>query len=433
MPVNQSYASAGVTTIEIELRRGDVGIDVGTGDEIILRADFSSGANEADLRVERVGDALRIIQTPADVPREGFGFLNDLGLGALVGQIGRIDLRLSVPPGARRLLTTTGLGAVRVAEWTGNLQIRTGKGDVTLGTVDGQSDVKTGMGAVQVERVSGQCTINDGLGDVIVAGGSGAVHAIAGKGAIRVRDASLTLEAKSGMGDVVLERVSGEAKIHSGFGQIAVDEARELVLESQSGNGSIRLSGDFRSIKAKSGMGPIGCQPTRLTGPVDLNTGNGDLDLLLATDQALRIDASTGRGRVNSEVPLVQVGQSGPPGYFSQRLVGTVGSGEIAATVRLRSGNGDIRLRRSAASSAQTGPSAGQSARAGSATASASTSAEASAGTTFSSTITVETHTEQTPSSDAAPKPGRSRLEVLQALSRGEITVEEAERELTQA
>src|SRR5216684_1005547 len=99
MPTEQSFPDEGISALEIDLKRGDIAVDVGDGDQITLRANFSSGTSEADLQVLPLGGTLRIVQSPADVEREGFGFLNDLGLGHLMGHLGRIDLRLSVPAG----------------------------------------------------------------------------------------------------------------------------------------------------------------------------------------------------------------------------------------------------------------------------------------------------------------------------------------------
>jgi hypothetical protein len=161
------------------------------------------------------------------------------------------------------------------------------------------------------------------------------------------------------------------------------------------------LNGEFRSIRAKSGFGAILCNAQRLGSAVDLNSGNGDVDLAFGSDGAVRIDAATGRGRIESEVSLVQVGQPGPEGFFSRRVVGTAGAGEIQSTVRVRSGMGNVRLRYLPGQEPSMTPPA-----------------EAATAAT-------------PPASDATATPRRSRLEVLQALQRGEIDVAEAERLLT--
>src|SRR5947209_2918745 len=133
MAIEQSYSADGVKSVEIEVRRGDITIEESADGQIGLTAHPSSSALDADLRVDPKGDVLRIIQSHADVNEErgGFTFLNDLGLGQLVGHVGRIDIHLRVPAGIRRIFLTTGLGSVQVVPWSDNLKVTTGKGDVT--------------------------------------------------------------------------------------------------------------------------------------------------------------------------------------------------------------------------------------------------------------------------------------------------------------
>jgi DUF4097 and DUF4098 domain-containing protein YvlB len=242
------------------------------------------------------------------------------------------------------------------------------------------------------------------MGDVTVAGGEGVLRIHTGKGTVRLADANVNLDANTGMGEVQLNRTSGDANVRTGFGRLVVEDARNLALEAHTGNGELRLSGEYRSIRAKSGMGAILCHAQNLGSVVDLNTGNGDLDVAFNTDGAVRIDAATGRGRIDSEVPLVQVGQTGPEGFFSKRVVGTAGAGEIQSTVRLRSGNGSIRLRRLGGESTPARPP---------------------------SPTAVNINSTATASASAPPAPERTRLEVLQALQRGEISIDEAEKLLS--
>ena len=405
MAFEQSFPSEGLTTVDVELRRGDVSIEESSTDDVGLVAEFSSGAVDVDLRIDQIGDTLRIVHAPADVDRDrgGLSFLNDLGLGQLAGQIGRIDVHLRIPAKIRRVGVRTGLGSVQIAPTVDEVKIRTGKGDVGLAAGGGQVELASGMGSIRVGRVTRSCSIQTGMGEVSLGGGEGTARLHTGKGSVHIVDANLHLEANTGWGDVQLERVSGEANIRTGFGRLTVDDARDLAVEAHTGNGELRLSGAFRSIRAKSGFGAILCYAQQPGNSVDLNTGNGDIDVAFGAEGAARIDAATGRGRIESQVPLVQVGQSGPEGFFSRRVVGTAGSGEIRSTIRVRSGNGNVRLRYLPG---QAAPAAAE-----------ASSAEPA----------------PTPAGDAASEPTRSRLEILQCLQRGEIGVEEAERLLTRS
>jgi hypothetical protein len=403
MALEQSYPSEGLTSVDVELRRGDVVVEASETDEVGLVAEFSSGAVDVDLRIDHIGDTLRIVHAPADVDRDrgGLSFLNDLGLGHLAGQIGKIDVRLRIPARIRRVGVRTGFGSVQIAPWLDEVKVRSGKGDLSLTAGGDRIELTSGMGSVRVGRIGQSGSIQTGAGEVSLAGGEGTARLHSGKGTLQIRDANLNLEANTGWGEVQLERVGGEANIRTGFGRLTVVDARNLALEALTGNGELRLNGEFRSIRAKSGFGAILCNAQHLGSSVDLNSGNGDIDLAFGSDGAVRIDAATGRGRIESEVSLVQVGQPGPEGFFSRRVVGTAGAGEIQSTVRVRSGMGNVRMRYLPGQARPT-----------------ESSAEPETAETSKST-------------DATPR--RSRLEILQALQHGEIDVAEAERLLTQS
>jgi DUF4097 and DUF4098 domain-containing protein YvlB len=417
MAFERSFPSAGVTVLDVEVRRGDVVVDVSPDDRIIVRADFSQGASEGDLRIEQREGTLRVDQPPigAAVGGNWFDFLSDFDFERLVGQLGfgRVDLRIAVPASVARVNLKTGLGDARVAQWSEGVTITTGKGDVTLGQGRGPAEVKCGMGAVRVAAFARSCGIQTGMGEVTIGGGQGEARIHTGMGKVVVTDADLRLEANTGMGEVRLERVRGRANVRTGLGALNVADAGTLALEAQTGKGDLHLAGSFQSIRAKSGSGAIFCQVTAVGGPFELNTGHGDVDFGIALNgvgQAIRIDAATGRGRIESDVPLVQVGQPGPESYFGRRLVGTIGDGEVQTTVRVRSGIGNVRLRRLGAA-----PQIAASPR-----------AEAPPPAPAPEPTVPPSNPAETPA--AAPK--RTRLDILEALSRGEITVEEAERQL---
>src|SRR5437868_15524697 len=101
MSFERSFPSTGVNQLDVEIRRGEVVVDVSPDDRIIVRADFSQRASEGDLRVEQRDSTLRVDQPPigASVGKNWFDFLNDFDLERLTGQLGlgRVDLRIAVP------------------------------------------------------------------------------------------------------------------------------------------------------------------------------------------------------------------------------------------------------------------------------------------------------------------------------------------------
>jgi Putative adhesin len=255
------------------------------------------------------------------------------------------------------------------------------------------------------------------MGEVSISSGEGEARLHTGMGNVLVGEGTLDLDAFTGMGELRLARLGGQAKLRTGMGLIEVVEARNLRVDANSGKGDVRLAGYFGPIQAKVGDGQIRCFLGELAAPVELTTGRGSIDVAFSARQAVRVDASTSRGRIDSEVPLVQVGQPGPEGFFNKRVVGTVGSGEIQATLRLRSGFGNVRLRLLDTGETPSAQPAPGTVEAGEAEQKVAVAAGAS-GSSWTSP--------DAPASDQPPR--RTRLDVLQALGRGEITIDEAER-----
>jgi hypothetical protein len=124
-------------------------------------------------------------------------------------------------------------------------------------------------------------------------------------------------------------------------------------------------------------------------------TDMGAIDLELPATIKARVDAQTSFGQIHSDFPLVRVGRSGPLGFGGVRMVGSIGEGEPEVHIALRSSKGQISLRR----------------RPDSAAAGADTTTERPAPTPPE---------EPTPTMD-------STLAVLEALARGDISVDEAD------
>jgi hypothetical protein len=220
------------------------------------------------------------------------------------------------------------------------------------------------------------------------------------------RAASVTLWTVSGeldveglRGDLALRTVSGDAT--------ASDISGRLKLESVSG--TVRVQGGRLSLKGSTASGDlfVGADPfeqvelSAVSGDIELN---GSLladcshrvesvsgDLVVATDSGLTAALRSLSGRITSDVPVTQRSESGG-------RVAILGDGKAA--LQFRTVSGGLRLRRSAQALPQP--------------------------------IPLPEPTPVTPS-PGPTQPGDQALATLQALERGEIDVEEAERRLAGA
>lgn len=255
-----------------------------------------------------------------------------------------------------------------------------GQGEVTVSDLEGDLLIKTGQGEAQVTSFRGQLTLNLGQGDVALSRISGPVKATVGQGDVR-------LEGWRGEGEEA-------CSLKSSAGTVKVIEATGPRLEASSAMGDCLLR-EVRLpyLRAETSKGNVTCDGEPGNGRWVLKTALGDVTLTLPTDANVRINAVTSLGEIRSDFPLVQVGRQGPMGLLGGRMVGAIGRETAQAEIELTTAKGDIRLH-----ARRPSPSAPPSA----------------AGA-------------PPPEPPAAGDVDAARLQVLEAVSRGELSVEEAE------
>jgi len=155
-------------------------------------------------------------------------------------------------PAGSRLSVRTGAGDVAVTGSTGEADVKSGSGDVTLGTVAGRARVRTGSGGIMLAAATGQADV------------------------------------KAGSGDVRIGEITGELRVRSGSGDVEISDARSGSLELATGSGRL-------TIAVHPGVGA----------ELDLSSGSGrarsDLEVARTAPEsapALRVRGRTGSGDV---------------------------------------------------------------------------------------------------------------------------------------
>lgn len=166
------------------------------------------------------------------------------------------------------------------------------------------------------------------------------LHASSGNGDVRVAGAGRDVRATSGNGQVDVLGAGGAVRATSGNGAVTVSDAGGGV-NASSGNGRITVTTSQGPVKASTGNGAIDVRMASLRGTEDMefSSGNGRITVRLPDDFAGELDLGTGRGDAYSDFPVTVQGR-----IQRTRLRGTVGGG--GPTVRLRSGNGDVEVRK---------------------------------------------------------------------------------------
>ncbi len=156
--------------------------------------------------------------------------------------------------------------------------------------------------------------------------------------------ATADITARSGDGSIDLDGVSGHLQLTSGDGSIrALHVSGEL--DVHTGDGSVDVSGKLAAVRARSGDGSVRITADSGSSPTtdwDITTGDGSVTLVLPDGFGAEFDAHTGDGGIHmTDITLSNV--TGRIGRDS--IKGRLGSG--GPTVRVRTGDGSINLRRS--------------------------------------------------------------------------------------
>jgi hypothetical protein len=168
-----------------------------------------------------------------------------------------------------------------------------------------------------------------------------ALSATSGDGHIQVDGLEGTLYLRSGDGHITLTGVRGAMELYTGDGRIEGDRL-DGPLQAQTGDGSIRVSGRFDSLALRTGDGHIQADVhtgSRLTATWSLRTSDGSIRLRLRGNIQADLEAHTGDGRINLDIPVEVVGR-----LSRSDIRGRMNGGGPA--LRLRTGDGSITIAR---------------------------------------------------------------------------------------
>jgi len=278
--VTRSVPAAGARALIVDVDVGRVHLQSHGAREVRVEAEYGflgvvppawlGAAGEFDLTVEE-GETVRVTaRAPADNPPIG------LGVGTLTA-VYRIyapeDLAVQV---------RSGLGAIFVEDYRGDLDLNTNAGGITVEDSAGSLKAETSSGGVHVARFEGPVTV------------------------------------ATSAGPVTAEEVEGELTIRSGTAVITVDDylGPSLTAETRTGSITARLE-----------------RPP--AGPVVLRTGAGSVNLSLPEESDVTITATTRSGSISG---LGAGGGSGPSRTASR----TLGAG--THPVRLEANTGSIHV-----------------------------------------------------------------------------------------
>jgi hypothetical protein len=210
-------------SVTVELGVGDLRIVASDRTDTMVEVRPSDAAKRADVtaaeqtRVEYVGGRL-LIKAPKSWRQftwrgggESIDVQVELPAGShLRGETGVAALRCQGRLGECRY--KTGVGDIQL-ERAGAVQLRTGAGDLNVGTADGDAELSTGSGSVRIDRIDGAAVVKNSNGDTWIGEVTGNLRVNAANGRISVDRARETVAVKSANGDVRLGEVAHGAVI----------------------------------------------------------------------------------------------------------------------------------------------------------------------------------------------------------------------------
>jgi hypothetical protein len=156
-----------------------------------------------------------------------------------IGPTESVDVRVELPAGSR--LTADGsmggvrtvgrLGATRIKcsmgpvdlDTTGDLWLRAGHGNITVGTADGGVEITADHGQIRLGTVTGDAVLKASHGSVQVGQAGGDLDAKLSYGDLEITSALGSVAAKTAYGSIQLHEISsGSIQVESGYGQITL-------------------------------------------------------------------------------------------------------------------------------------------------------------------------------------------------------------------
>ena len=182
-----------------------------------------------------------------------------------IGPTESVDVKVELPTGSRftaelavgGLRTSGRLGATRIkssmgpvdVDTTGDLWMRAGHGNATVGTADGGVEITADHGQIRIGTVTGDAILKASHGSILVGESGGNLEAKLSYGDLEITRALGSVSAKTAYGSIQLREVSsGSVQVESGFGQVTIGVrpgvAAWLDLSTKDGHVRNELDGD---------------------------------------------------------------------------------------------------------------------------------------------------------------------------------------------
>jgi Toastrack DUF4097 len=243
--------------LAINLQVGDIEVIAGDGADTVVTVSATNPAKAIDRRGAE--------ETKVDFDGQRVTITGPRPRMSWIGPTESVDVKVELPTGSRLtaeiavggVRTTGRLGATRIkssmgpveVETTGDLWLRAGHGNATLGTAEGGIEITADHGQIRIGTVTGDAILKASHGTIMVGESGGDLEAKLSYGDLEITKALASVAAKTAYGSIQLREVSsGSIQVESGYGRVTIGVlpgvAAWLDLSSKDGHVRNQLDAD---------------------------------------------------------------------------------------------------------------------------------------------------------------------------------------------
>ncbi|MGI8702464.1 MAG: DUF4097 family beta strand repeat-containing protein [Nocardioidaceae bacterium] len=277
--VRQDFPTPGPVDLKVEFHSGEIDITAAETSTTTIELEAVHGdgyAKEliANARVEQHGDKVSVI-----MPKSKNG---------LFGRKGQVRATITVPLDSSLRIDTSSADVTAHGRF-GAANVNSGSGDVELEQI-ASGDLKAGSGDVEIDTVAESVKVKTGSGDVKVGSIRGSGDIAAGSGDVVVQDVTETIKVKTGSGDIAIVDGGDRVDVMAGSGDLMLKriDRGEVVAKTGSGDvsiGIVRGTAAYLDIQTVTGDVTSSLDPSEmpadgdLTVSINVMSGTGDVVL----------------------------------------------------------------------------------------------------------------------------------------------------------
>jgi hypothetical protein len=293
----RTFEASTPVTVKVVTAAGRIGVTPGPAGRVVVLGTVTV-RNGGNLPANASELAARLVASPP-IQQTGDHIELQLPTHSDERRAVTISYEISVPPGTRVDVESES-GEVTVGGNTGPVKVNTQSGAITLTHIGDEIEVTSGSGAVSIADIAGTATVS-------------------------TQSSAITLR----------EMLSG-VHVRSQSGAVLMDVAQGVDVDVQTGSSAIAVSGDARSLRARSTSGRIRVAG-RPTGEWRVESASGRIELTLSRMTSTRVDLSARSGTITIPSRL------STSTLTKQHVIGALGAGEFPLTAS--SGSGGVLLR----------------------------------------------------------------------------------------